>query len=71
MTKPIDRLLDQVEWIKTEGDPREPGCDLPYATHSGVLDVGFAKLRVYQLSNGMRVIDGEDMAALFDFVGAE
>jgi hypothetical protein len=62
--KPIDALLDKVEWTPTEnGEPREewkPG-DLPYATHSGMLDLGGIMLRVYQLNTGDRVIDGEDV----------
>lgn len=67
--KPIDVLLDAVEWkplprseigrvpIKIE--------EVPVATHSGVLRLGAISVRVYQLSDGKRVIAEEDMDLLF------
>ena len=60
---PADRLLAQVELTPYEivGDPP---AEL-YATHEGVLNIGEAQLRVYQLSDGRRVLDAEDIHRVF------
>jgi len=34
-----------------------------HATHQGVFEIAGATFRVYQLSDGQRVIDAEDLAA--------
>jgi hypothetical protein len=65
MTRPIDRLLDDVEWRKLSvPDSGDLGA-LPRATHEGVLTFAGHTLRGYRLSNGQRVIDQEDLAAAF------
>ena len=58
----IHDLLDGVEW-KFLGH-QEPG-ETPHATHSGVLRIGDVELRCYQLSNGQRVFDSDDVDAMF------
>lgn len=63
MNSPIEKLLDQeVEWEKIDpkGFVGEEGT--LYATHQGVLEIGAAKLRVYQLNDGQRVFDADDVA---------
>lgn len=60
MKKPVEHLLDNVEW-----KPMPPlaggGGPFPYATHEGVLQIGELNLRVYQLNTGQRVIREEDL----------
>lgn len=60
MSNAIEQALDRVTWTPCE--PPETSGDLPYITHAGVLHLGSVSLRVYQLSNGKRIIDAEDMA---------
>ena len=69
MKTPIQKMLDQVEW-KEIINPSEPELtpindDLPYATHMGVLDIGEFQFKVYQLNDGQRVIDEEDIKKFF------
>lgn len=64
MTFPIERLLDAVEFVPIETDGKsEPVGGLPVATHQGYLDFLGQKLRVYKLSNGLRVVDAQDFHA--------
>lgn len=64
---PIDTILDSVEWVPLEWANKEPDdSDIPVATHSGILTLGKHSLRVYQLSNGMRIIDQADMIAFLE-----
>ena len=62
----IDRILDAVDW--QENIPPEHPGDIPWATHSGVMIIGNNRIKVHQLSNGMRVIDVEDLERLFGAV---
>lgn len=64
MSSPIDKMLDKIEWEPLEGEAVEG--DLPHATHSGILDLGGMKLRVFQLSDGKRVIEENDLIAFFE-----
>jgi hypothetical protein len=57
-------MLDGLEWRELKGTPEG---DLPYATHEGILAIGEYKMRVYQLNDGRRVINGEDIAGFFGF----
>ena len=61
--KPVDALLNAVDWVPAEGV--EPSDDMPYATHTGVLTISGVSFRCYQLSDGRRVIDAEDIKAFF------
>lgn len=60
MKTPIEQMLDLVDWAAIERT-EEPKADLPHATHSGVLTIGAIDLKVFRLSNGMAVIDADDM----------
>ena len=70
MSTPIDRMMDGLEWDPVQA-PGELEEDVPYATHEAILDLGhpIPKLKCYQLSNGVRVIDAEDIKALFGVWG--
>lgn len=62
---PMDALLDMLEW-EAVPPPAEPDPDIPYATHTGVLSFDGVELRVYQLNDGRRLLDGEDMQKFFN-----
>lgn len=55
----IDTMLAGVDW-KPTGNVRGPD-DLPVATHEGVLAFGGIELRVYQLDDGRRVFNADDV----------
>jgi hypothetical protein len=64
---PIEMILDGVEWVAAEGDaPTNGANDLPYATHSGVLQIGEHSLKCFRLSDGQSVFDAEDFERFFD-----
>jgi hypothetical protein len=68
VSAPIEMLLEQeVEWeeIDLAGARFTDEPDALYATHKGVLEIGAAKLRVYQLNDGQRVFDADDVGAFF------
>lgn len=66
MKQPIERLLDEVEW--TACSDQEPIDGIPNVTYKGILSLGpDIKMRVYQLSDGQRVIDAEDMKQFLGF----
>ena len=56
---PMEVLMEQVDWKPTG----ESGEGL-YATHEGTIHLGGQELKVYQLNDGRRVIDGNDAANL-------
>lgn len=60
--KPIDKLFDGLDWKEL---PHDQPSDIPIATHEGILKIGSHELRVYQLSNGMRVIEESDLIQFF------
>lgn len=62
--KPIDFLLNAVEWTETDHAEHEHGDGL-YATHEGVLWMGDVSLRCYTLNNGARVFDADDVDRFF------
>ena len=59
---PIQILLDAVEW---EELPKQETSGLPHATHRGVLRIVDTPLRVYQLSDGQRIFDADDLLGFF------
>ena len=65
VSEPIDILLQQVVWKEIPREERDIDPDIPFATDEGVLDLGEVKLKVYRLSNGMRVFDVDDIENLF------
>lgn len=58
-----DRLFAGVAWAPIESTAAQG--DLPYVTHQGTLTIAGATIRCYQLSDGARVLDATDCAALF------
>lgn len=63
MSSPIDRMIDAVAMTPLPASPHEGGG--LYATHEGRLTVGAFTFRVYQLSDGQRVIDADDVERFF------
>lgn len=59
----MDELLDLVDWQPTG---EVPGGDELYCTHSGVLKMAGVELRVYQLNDGQRVFDADDVIRFFE-----
>jgi len=64
VSAPIHRLLDTLDWTPVD-KPEGVDPDGLYATHEGVLEIGGARLRCYQLSDGQRVFDAGDVAEFF------
>lgn len=68
---PIEIMIEQLDM--TAVSVPQPSADdpLPYVTHEGELYVGECVFRVYQLSNGHRVLDAEDVHHYFGMIGKE
>jgi hypothetical protein len=60
---PIDKMMDAIEWSETSAQPGTDG--IPYATHSGVLEVAGLRLRCYRLNDGRAIFDADDFKAAF------
>lgn len=65
MSTPMERALEQVEWIATEAIDENSAEGLPMATHSGVLKIGGFDLRCYRLNDGRAIFDAEDVQRFF------
>ena len=63
MTAPIDIILDRVKWLPVPVPEEAP--DMPYTTYEGTLNFLGHDFKVYQLSNGQRVFDAEDLERFF------
>ncbi len=61
---PVDMTLDGLTWTVTDQQP--DGSGLPYATHSGLWEIGGQVLRCYRLNTGQAVIHADDMEAFFN-----
>jgi len=71
MTTPAEMMMDSVDWERvTDGTPVF-NDGLPYVTHKGYLQIGDISLRCYQLDDGRRIIDAEDVARFFGVVPDE
>ena len=64
---PIDTLFDGVKWVPT--GLTESESDLPVATHEGILHLFDRDFRVYELSNGMRIIHADDLIDFMHEIG--
>lgn len=63
---PIDTILDGLSWkVLREVDEVPKGGEL-YATHEGVLNIAGFDFHCYQLSDGSRVFDADDVRRLFE-----
>ena len=60
---PVEMMLDGVVWTPVFNGPATEiqGDGLPHVTHYGVLHIGEFVFKVYQLSDGKRVIAEESM----------
>ena len=71
MPTDADRLFDQMVWVpRVDPDP-DPEGKLPHVTHDGTLRIGETELACYTLSDGRRIIDADDVHALFSAVEPE
>lgn len=64
MKKPIDRMLDSVEWEKVEW-PEKPEPGMLYATHRGVLKISDMQIECVVLNDGQRLFTEEGMKKFF------
>jgi hypothetical protein len=62
---PMTAILDSVDWTPVEPPGESNFAGLPTVTHQGVLTISGVAMRVYQLSDGKRVIAREDMERFF------
>jgi hypothetical protein len=62
---PIDMMLNGVQW---EASPKQEQTDpdMPYATHSGILEISGFKLRCYRLNDGRAVFEAGDLTEFFN-----
>lgn len=65
MTTPIEKLLDNIEWKRSDKSDLSHDDNLPYVTHSGVLKIDTIELKCYTLSDGRRIFDADDINNLF------
>ena len=57
----IPAFMESVEWTETDSKTSDDG--MPYATHSGVMELMGHKLRCYRLNDGRAIFDADDFAA--------
>lgn len=68
---PIEMMLDGMEWVAIPPEGEAPNDGIPFATHSGVLEIAGCSLRCYRLNTGEAVIEAEDMERFFDGMAGE
>jgi hypothetical protein len=61
---PIEMMLDSVTWKPVEWS-EQSNDGIPYATHEGAFEMQGFQFKVYQLSNGQRLIDHDDLMRFF------
>jgi hypothetical protein len=61
--------MQQVEWRETHQTEPRVNDSLPFATHSGELELFGHTLRVYRLNTGEAIVHADDLHELFS--GAE
>lgn len=65
-----DLIFKDTEFLPVPIDEQAVNDDgIPYVTHSGTLKFLGFNLRCYVLSDGRRIIDGEDMLAMVNEIG--
>lgn len=66
MNTGMEKMLESIEWAEgnTEREPNEDG--LPWATHSGVLEIPGHRLRCSRLNTGQIVFLAEDVEKFFE-----
>jgi hypothetical protein len=61
---PSEAIMDSVDWrVLPPPDVGTP--DELYATHEGKMEIGDITLRCYQLNDGRRILDAEDVHKYF------
>lgn len=66
MATPIEMMLDGATWRAVSvPPPPHPDSTVPYVTHEGVFELAGHSMRAYQLSDGSRILDGEDLERFF------
>lgn len=60
------KVLDGISW--TNVPPPDEQSDLPFVVMEGVLRLGASEIRCYQLSDGNRVFDADDVQRFFGAV---
>jgi hypothetical protein len=64
MKKPIDALLETVDWQPVEPPDDNPD-NLPYPTHQGMLWIGGCALHCLVLNTGQRIFTTESIERFF------
>lgn len=64
----LKTLIEQIPFVETNDHVNEDGDGLPFATHTGVMEIMGKKLRCYRLNTGQIVFNAEDVR---DFFGGE
>ena len=64
------KLLDSVVWTPViAGDVIKLDTgNIPHVTHQGIFKVGGFEFRAYQLSDGNRILDADDVHKFFNLV---
>lgn len=65
MEKALDALLTRADWRKLP--PEQAIDDTPVATHETIIVIGEWVVRAYQLSDGRRVVEPDDVLNLLNF----
>ena len=67
MKPPIEMMLDGVGWVPVDGPA--PDGDMPYATHTSVLQILDLEIECVQLNTGQRLITEAGMIAFCEWMG--
>lgn len=64
----ITALMSSVKWERVNINLTEAqkGKSENYVTHQGILTIGPASIRVYQLNDGSRILDKDDADRFFN-----
>jgi hypothetical protein len=62
---PIEKIIAELPMTPVAGRSDDIDTGIPYVTHEGVLQLAGCELRVFQLSNGKRVISAKDVHKMF------
>jgi hypothetical protein len=68
MNAPIETVMEALPWTVVENPDKGDGT-LPYVTHHGVLSIAGLTLRCYQLNDGRRIFDADDLRPMFEALG--
>ena len=64
---PIEMMLGGIAWTQSDAEP-PTDSDLPYATHSGVWEIGGRSLKCYRLNTGQAIFDAQDMESFMTWL---